>query len=116
MENRKRIAILMGPPALWLIFLFLLPLGIMALYTFRAGTAERRADLVLLVKPQFEVGKAEASRGKGVIRDPAVREAALTEVRSALAERRAVIMGEMVSPLKGGAGNVEYLLHVQAPA
>ncbi len=38
MENRKRIAILMGPPALWLIFLFLLPLGIMALYTFRAGT------------------------------------------------------------------------------
>lgn len=38
MENRKRIAILMGPPALWLIFLFLLPLGIMALVTFRAGT------------------------------------------------------------------------------
>ena len=74
------------------------------------------ADLVLLVKPQFEVGKAAASRGKGVIRDPEVREAALAGVRSALAERGAVIMGEMVSPLKGGAGNVEYLLHVRAPA
>ena len=73
------------------------------------------ADLVLLVKPQFEVGKAEASRGKGVIRDPEVREAALADVRGALDERGAVIMGEMVSPLKGGAGNVEYLLHVRAP-
>lgn len=74
------------------------------------------ADLVLLVKPQFEVGKAEAGRGKGVIRDPEVREAALADVRGALEERGAVIMGEMVSPLKGGAGNVEYLLHVRAPA
>jgi len=72
-------------------------------------------DLVLLVKPQFEVGRAEASRGKGVIRDPEVRAAALGDVRGALSERGAVIMGEMVSPLKGGAGNVEHLLHVRAP-
>lgn len=43
MENRKRIAILMGPPALFLGFLFVLPLAIMAVFTFRAGTfgAER---------------------------------------------------------------------------
>ena len=73
------------------------------------------ADLVLLVKPQFEVGRAAASRGKGVIRDPEVREVALAEVRGALSERGAVIMGEMISPLKGRAGNVEYLLHVRAP-
>lgn len=72
------------------------------------------ADLVLLVKPQFEVGKAEASRGKGVIRDPEVREAALADVRRALSGHGAVIMGEMESPLRGGAGNVEYLLHVRA--
>ncbi len=38
MENRKRIAILMGPPALFLGFLFVLPLAIMAVFTFRAGT------------------------------------------------------------------------------
>jgi spermidine/putrescine transport system permease protein len=38
MENRKRIAILMGPPTLFLLFLFVLPLAIMAVYTFRAGT------------------------------------------------------------------------------
>ena len=55
-------------------------------------------DLVLLVKPQFEVGRAEASRGKGVIRDPDVRAAALAGVRDALTGRGAVIMGEMTSP------------------
>lgn len=38
MENRKRIAILMGPPALFLLFLFVLPLAIMAVFTFRAGS------------------------------------------------------------------------------
>ena len=48
MENRKRIAILMGPPALWLIFLFLLPLGIMALYTFRAGTFGQAREVFTL--------------------------------------------------------------------
>lgn len=44
MENRKRILILMGPPALFLLFLFVLPLGIMASYTFRSGAfgAERQ--------------------------------------------------------------------------
>ena len=73
-------------------------------------------DLVLLVKPQFEVGRVEASRGKGVIRDPEVQEAALAGVRGALVERGAVIMGEMTSPLKGGAGNVEFLVHVRTPA
>jgi 23S rRNA (cytidine1920-2'-O)/16S rRNA (cytidine1409-2'-O)-methyltransferase len=72
-------------------------------------------DLVLLVKPQFEVGRAEASRGRGVIRDPEVREAALADVRDALVSRGAVIMGEMTSPLKGGSGNVEFLVHVRAP-
>jgi 23S rRNA (cytidine1920-2'-O)/16S rRNA (cytidine1409-2'-O)-methyltransferase len=71
-------------------------------------------DLVLLVKPQFEVGRAEASRGKGVIRDPEVRAAALADVRTALSDRGAVIMGEMTSPLKGGAGNVEFLVHARA--
>ncbi len=72
-------------------------------------------DLVLLVKPQFEVGRAEASRGKGVIRDPEVRAAALADVRDALTGQGAVIMGEMESPLKGSAGNVEYLVHARTP-
>ena len=44
------------------------------------------ADLVLLVKPQFEAGRVEASRGRGVIRDPAIHERVKEEVGAALAQ------------------------------
>jgi 23S rRNA (cytidine1920-2'-O)/16S rRNA (cytidine1409-2'-O)-methyltransferase len=71
------------------------------------------ADLVLLVKPQFEAGRAEASRGRGVIRDAEVRDRVLTEVCGALTELGAAIMGTMESPLKGADGNVELLLHAR---
>ncbi|MEY2460485.1 MAG: rRNA (cytidine1920-2-O)/16S rRNA (cytidine1409-2-O)-methyltransferase [Acidimicrobiaceae bacterium] len=71
------------------------------------------ADLVLLVKPQFEAGRAEASRGRGVIRDPDVRARVLEEVSGALTELGAAIMGTMESPLKGADGNVEFLLHAR---
>jgi 23S rRNA (cytidine1920-2'-O)/16S rRNA (cytidine1409-2'-O)-methyltransferase len=71
------------------------------------------ADLVLLVKPQFEAGRAEASRGRGVIRDPEVRARVLEEVSSALTDLGAAIMGTMESPLKGADGNVELLLHAR---
>ncbi len=76
--------------------------------------AEPDADLVLLVKPQFEAGRHEASRGRGVISDPAVWLRVLGEVRAAFAERGAAIMGAMCSPLEGADGNVEFLLHLLA--
>jgi 23S rRNA (cytidine1920-2'-O)/16S rRNA (cytidine1409-2'-O)-methyltransferase len=66
-------------------------------------------DLVLLVKPQFEAGRREASRGRGVIRDPAVWRRVLEEVRSAASSQGASMMGAMVSPLRGADGNVEFL-------
>ena len=72
------------------------------------------ADVVVLVKPQFEAGRAEASKGRGVIRDPEVRAAALDRVASALAGHGAAMMGSMVSPLTGADGNVEFLLHLRA--
>jgi 23S rRNA (cytidine1920-2'-O)/16S rRNA (cytidine1409-2'-O)-methyltransferase len=71
------------------------------------------ADLVLLVKPQFEAGRAAVSRGKGVIRDPALWLGALEGVASALHDAKTGIMGAMVSPLTGSAGNVEFLLHAR---
>ncbi|HUR23035.1 MAG TPA: TlyA family RNA methyltransferase [Acidimicrobiales bacterium] len=74
------------------------------------------ADVVVLVKPQFEAGRAEASKGRGVIRDPSVWRRALESVRSALEGRGAAMMGAMVSPLTGAAGNVEFLAHLQAHA
>ncbi len=72
------------------------------------------ADVVVLVKPQFEAGRAEASRGKGVIRLPGVRRAALERVASAFASQRATIMGVMASPLLGPAGNAEFFIHARA--
>lgn len=71
--------------------------------------------LVLLVKPQFECGRAEVSRGRGVVRDPFLWSGALTKVVDAARDRGGAIMGAMVSPLRGGEGNVEFLLHVGAP-
>jgi 23S rRNA (cytidine1920-2'-O)/16S rRNA (cytidine1409-2'-O)-methyltransferase len=78
--------------------------------------ARRGGDIVVLVKPQFEAGRAEVSRGKGVIRRPEVRLAALRRVASAFASHGATIMGAMASPLLGPAGNAEFLLHAQAHA
>ena len=73
------------------------------------------SPLVILVKPQFEAGRAEASRGKGVIRDPAIHRRTLGEVAAALDSAGAVIMGAMPSPITGHSGNVEFLLHARTP-
>lgn len=69
------------------------------------------ADLVVLIKPQFEAGRREASRGRGVISDPAVWRRAIEEVAAAWADAGAAMMDLMVSPLRGSNGNVEFLAH-----
>jgi 23S rRNA (cytidine1920-2'-O)/16S rRNA (cytidine1409-2'-O)-methyltransferase len=74
------------------------------------------ADLVLLVKPQFEAGRVVVARGKGVVRDPAEWRNALERVTSALGDAGTGIMGAMVSPLTGPAGNVEFLVHARRDA
>jgi len=71
------------------------------------------APLVTLVKPQFEAGRQEASRGRGVIRDPAIWHRVLEEVVRAYEGLGAAIMGAMVSPITGADGNVEFLLHAR---
>jgi 23S rRNA (cytidine1920-2'-O)/16S rRNA (cytidine1409-2'-O)-methyltransferase len=68
--------------------------------------------LIALVKPQFEAGKAEVDKGEGVIRDDAVRERVLAEVRD-FARRElpgAELAGEMECPVHGADGNREFLL------
>jgi 23S rRNA (cytidine1920-2'-O)/16S rRNA (cytidine1409-2'-O)-methyltransferase len=71
------------------------------------------SDVVVLVKPQFEAGRSEADRGRGVIRDPAVWMRVLEEVAAAAAAAGLGIMGAMASPLRGGKGNVEFMLHLR---
>jgi 23S rRNA (cytidine1920-2'-O)/16S rRNA (cytidine1409-2'-O)-methyltransferase len=73
-------------------------------------------DLVLLVKPQFEAGREEAAKGKGVIRDPEVWRRVLGDVRAAAASQGAVMMGAMPSPITGAEGNVEFLVHCRVGA
>jgi 23S rRNA (cytidine1920-2'-O)/16S rRNA (cytidine1409-2'-O)-methyltransferase len=78
-----------------------------------AELASAGADVVCLVKPQFEAGRAEASRGRGVITDPGVWRQALEDVANAITRAGAVMMDAMVSPLLGARGNVEFLLHAR---
>jgi 23S rRNA (cytidine1920-2'-O)/16S rRNA (cytidine1409-2'-O)-methyltransferase len=68
--------------------------------------------LIALVKPQFEAGKTEVDKGRGVIRNPAVQEATLTGVRDfALATLPgATLLGSLDSPITGADGNREFLL------
>jgi 23S rRNA (cytidine1920-2'-O)/16S rRNA (cytidine1409-2'-O)-methyltransferase len=80
------------------------------------GLAKPHADLVLLVKPQFEAGREEATRGKGVIRDPAVWRRVLHEVDAAYRAVGAVMMEGMASPLRGADGNVEFLVRARTAA
>ena len=68
--------------------------------------------LVALVKPQFEAGKAEVDKGRGIIRDTAVQDAVLADIKGfALAQLPAAqLVGTMDSPITGTDGNREFLL------
>jgi 23S rRNA (cytidine1920-2'-O)/16S rRNA (cytidine1409-2'-O)-methyltransferase len=72
------------------------------------------ADVVALVKPQFEVGRALVGKG-GIVRDEAARARALDEVAAAAAALGYTVRGKATSPITGGKGNVELLLHLRTP-
>ena len=73
------------------------------------GAVTADASLVLLVKPQFEAGRSEVAKGRGVVRDPAVWRRVLQEVADAFAGGGAGMMAVMPSPITGADGNVEFL-------
>lgn len=81
-----------------------------------AACAAPDADFVLLVKPQFEVGKGRVGAG-GVVRDISDRSAAVHKVSAAAGQLGLGVRGVTASPLPGPAGNVEYFvwLHAGAP-
>jgi 23S rRNA (cytidine1920-2'-O)/16S rRNA (cytidine1409-2'-O)-methyltransferase len=80
-----------------------------------AAVAAPEADVVLLVKPQFEAGRDEVARG-GVVRDPGLWGAAVRGVAEACLAAELGPRDVMASPLPGPAGNVEFLLHARAAA
>lgn len=79
------------------------------------GCAAPDADFVLLVKPQFEVGRERLGAG-GVVRDPALHAEAVREVAAVAGGLGLGVRGVTASPLPGPAGNVEYLLWLAAGA
>jgi 23S rRNA (cytidine1920-2'-O)/16S rRNA (cytidine1409-2'-O)-methyltransferase len=70
------------------------------------------ADVVALVKPQFEAGRGKVGKG-GVVRDSAVHRAVLIEMLEYCANNGWLVRALMASPLKGAAGNLEFPLHLQ---
>jgi 23S rRNA (cytidine1920-2'-O)/16S rRNA (cytidine1409-2'-O)-methyltransferase len=72
------------------------------------------APVVALVKPQFEVGRENVGKG-GIVRDEVARARSLVDVRAAAVALGFAAHGETTSPITGGKGNVEFLLHLTTP-
>jgi len=69
-----------------------------------------RASVIALIKPQFEAGRKESAKHKGVIRDPAVHQAILVDVLGFAQAQGFSVRGLRRSPVLGPKGNVEFLV------
>ena len=70
------------------------------------------AQMVCLIKPQFEAGREKVGK-KGVVRDPAVHREVIEKVTAFASETGFALLNLEYSPIKGPEGNIEYLLHLQ---
>jgi len=68
-------------------------------------------EIVLLAKPQFEVGRDEAQKVKGIVRDEALQKKAVDEVVDSAKKNGLHFIGMIPSPIEGGDGNKEFLLY-----
>ncbi|HOC22305.1 MAG TPA: TlyA family RNA methyltransferase [Anaerolineae bacterium] len=83
-------------------------ISVRLIYPMAVRWLREGGEIVSLIKPQFEAGRAQVGKG-GVVRDPTVHRQVLVEVCAALAELGLGLRGLMVSPLLGPAGNLEFL-------
>ncbi|MFD1702811.1 TlyA family RNA methyltransferase [Methylopila henanensis] len=83
------------------------PLGVVL--PAAVALAARSAALVVLVKPQFEVGRKEIGKG-GVVRSAEARARAVADARALVERLGFAIAGELPSPIPGGDGNIEHLI------
>ncbi|AGP58881.1 TlyA family RNA methyltransferase [Streptomyces rapamycinicus] len=90
-----------------------IPLGLVLPALVRCAAPD--ADLVLMVKPQFEVGKERLGSG-GVVRSAELRAEAVRTVAGRAADLGLGVLGVTASPLPGPSGNVEYFLWMRAGA
>lgn len=82
----------------------------------RGWLEQRGGEVVALIKPQFEAGRAEVNRGDGVIQDPAIHRRVLMEILEYAREQDYSVRGLVRSPLKGPKGNIEFLVRLKYPA
>jgi len=75
-----------------------------------AAKADESQDLIVLVKPQFEVGREHVGRG-GIVRDSEAQQTAVERVKAAVREVGGRSIEVIESPILGAEGNREFLLH-----
>jgi 23S rRNA (cytidine1920-2'-O)/16S rRNA (cytidine1409-2'-O)-methyltransferase len=73
------------------------------------------AEMVCLIKPQFEAGRDKVGK-KGVVRDRKVHEEVVRDVTAMAAGLGFEVLGLDYSPIRGPEGNIEYLMHLRKPA
>ncbi|MDI6799101.1 MAG: TlyA family RNA methyltransferase [Actinomycetota bacterium] len=73
--------------------------------------AKEDADFIILIKPQFEVGKKDVGKG-GIIRDPLLHERVLKDLHRFFAFEGARVLEIIGSPIKGSKGNKEFFFHI----
>lgn len=77
---------------------------------------EKGGRVIALIKPQFEAGRSQVSKGKGVVRDPVVHRQVVLDVLSAAQKEGFDVLGLTRSPLLGPKGNTEFLALLKFPA
>ena len=70
------------------------------------------AEIIALIKPQFEVGRGQVGKG-GVVRDPHLHERVIEDIQNLAVELGCRVCGVMESPILGPKGNREFLIHLQ---
>ena len=73
-------------------------------------------ELCAMIKPQFEAGREEVRKGRGVIRDEAVRQEAIGRAVEALVARGFVVVGACDAPISGPRGNLEHFVYARRGA
>jgi len=73
---------------------------------------KENSEIITLVKPQFEVGKENISKG-GIVKDEKAKIFILDKIKILAENLGLKVIGEMISPIKGGDGNEEYLLYLK---
>ena len=82
------------------------------LYPAIHAIAAPNADIITLIKPQFEAGRAHLGKN-GIVKDENVRRAVVEDIIASAASFGFENCGVMISPIKGGSGNTEFLIHLK---